>query len=335
MFLKSSIIIASLIALIFAGCGADKRVVVAKDKTLPSWYKNPQRTTSSDLYALGEGQNRDEAIANALSQMASTLSVSVSSNYNAKTVVREGSINSSNGVYTNNVQSDVQKIRISNYELIQADSLGFKSYAVLIKSNKRQLFESLNKEINHNIAKVYQQELALDDANTMQKLAFYKKSTLSLKSLPNTIIVMNVLNPAFSGNEALHKQQEIEVLYAQTLDSISFSVESNRDANNLKSPISRGLSAKKLKIKRSNAKTHFNIYINSDIEEADSYGFTLARSEISIITKDYRGVVVGSNSLNIIGQSSQGMAIAKQNVAIKLNAMIKKEGIAKVLGLDI
>ena len=80
---------------------------------------------------------------------------------------------------------------------------------------------------------------------------------------------------------------------------------------------------------------HFNIMIKSDIQRASSYGFTLARSAISITIKDSSGAVIGSNKLNITGQSSQDFGIAKENIALKLNALIEKEGIAKVIGLQI
>ncbi|CAI6144117.1 MAG: hypothetical protein SPLUMA2_SPLUMAMAG2_00111 [uncultured Sulfurimonas sp.] len=102
-----------------------------------------------------------------------------------------------------------------------------------------------------------------------------------------------------------------------------------------RSPLSKGLSAKRLKLKQAKGTSHFNIYVNTRIEEAKAYGFWLARSEISIKTKDYQGVIVGSNSLQIIGQSSQSFAIAKQNIAFKLSTLIQNEGIAKVLGLDL
>jgi hypothetical protein len=92
---------------------------------------------------------------------------------------------------------------------------------------------------------------------------------------------------------------------------------------------------RKLQIKNAQGAMHFNITITSKIEKANAYGFTLARSAISINVKDHRGVIVGSNKLNIIGQSTQGYAIAKENVAIKLQAMVEKEGIEKVLGLEL
>lgn len=321
--------------LFLSGCGADKRVVIAKKKEIPSWYEHPPKSSSSELYAVGSGRDKQTAITDALTQMVSTLSVSVSSKFSAKTVVREGSVNSSSGVYIDESTSEVKNIRISNYELLESQSLGFKNHAVLLKSNKKKLFNSMKKEIEQNFEIIEQEKKSVKHLNMMKQLSVYKKSKESLSTLPNTLIVMSELNSAFDGSKYLNKAQKIKAEYEDLLATISFSIDSNNAAKNLIAPIAKGISAKKLKIANSSGKKHFNIMIKSNIQRASSYGFVLARSAISITIKDSTGAVIGSNKLNIAGQSSQGFEIAKENVALKLNALIEKEGIAKVIGLQL
>jgi hypothetical protein len=146
---------------------------------------------------------------------------------------------------------------------------------------------------------------------------------------------MNVLKGSFESKNYLDKIEAINSDYERLLSGITFSISSDAESKNLQAPISRGLSAEKLQIKNSNGNKHLNIIISSKIEKADSYGFTLARSAIDITVKDHRGSVIGSNKLNITGQSTQGYEIAKESVAIKLNEKIKKDGIGKVIGLDL
>jgi len=333
--LKQIIFLLAGVLLLLSGCGAEKKVVVAKPKMIPSWYSNPPQSDEKNLYALGEGKNQKEAIAEALSFMVSTLSVSVSSSFDAQTVVREGTYTSSDSRYVSKTSTEVKKIRISSYELLQSKSLGFKRYAVLLKSNKRELFLSMKKEIEQNFFIIEQEEKKLKKVDAITKLAFYREKRKSLQNLPNMLIVMNVLNPDFYGDDYIRKTQEISSSYQDIIQNISFYITSNSTASNLKAPLAKGISAKHLKIKNAKGKMHFDIYVSSNVVKANSYGFTLARSEISIVTKDYQGVIVGSNAINLVGQSSQGYEIAKQNVSYRLNAKIQKEGIAKVLGLDI
>ena len=333
--MKYIFLIVAIVLFSLSACSSAKPQVNVQEKALPSWYTKPSVSNSTDLYALGEGESKKEAIAEALSLMASTLSISISSKYNAKTEVHEGRVNSADGIYKSDIQSDVKQIRISNYELLHAQSLGFKRYAVLVKANKHKLFIGMKHELDQQFALIKSEAKALEQTDAITKLAFYRKKTESLKNTPNTLIVMNVLNPTFEGDLYIREIQEISIAYHSLLQNISFSIVTSKDAQNLATPLAKGLSEKRLMIKESHSSQHFTIYVKNSMKKAKAYGFTLARSEISILTKDSKGVVVGSNAMNIVGQSSQGFAIAKQNVAVRLRILIVKEGIAKVLGLDI
>lgn len=330
------IYIAALLLLLgFSGCGSEKRVISVAAKSYPAWYTNPPRSNDRELYALGEGKNKQEAIANGLSEMISTLSVSISSEFYAKRVVKEGQINSSNAEYTSEVQSRVKEIRISNYKVLNAESLGFKKYAVLVSSNKKKLFESMKQEIEQEFTIIKESEKSTLLANALKQLKFYKKAKESLSTLPNRLLVMRSLESSFSGEEYLALMQDIEAKYTKIAATITFWVTSDRGVETIREPIAKALSAKRFKLSQNSSKSHFTTLIKTDIEQASSYGFTLARATLFITTKDAKGVVIGSNSIPLIGQSTQGYAVAKQNLVSKLSSLIEKEGIAKVLGLDI
>jgi len=335
VYIRLILISLSFFVLVFSGCGTQKRVVVAKKKEIPTWYEHPPKSSTTELYAVGHGRDRQSAITDALTQMVSTLSVCVSSKFSAKTVVHEGSMNSVNSLYTDESTSEVKKIRISNYELLESQSLGFKNYIVLLKSNKKKLFKSMKEEIEQKFETIDKEKISVSHLNMIKQLAFYKKSKESLVSLQNTLFIMNELNASFDGSIYLSKAQAINAEYEDLLSSITFSIDSNKQAKNLIAPIAKGISSKKFKIIKRSGKNHFTIMVKSDIQRAFSYGFTLARSAITITTKDSTGAVISSNKLNITGQSTQGFTIAKENVAVKLNALIEKKGIAKVVGLEL
>ena len=120
------VLVLCTLVIFLASCGSEKRVVVAKKEPLPSWYQSSSMNTSTELYSVGEGQTKQDAITDALSMMISTLSVSISSQFNSKSVIKEGQTSSNTATYTNEVQSDVAKIRISNYELVHSKEIGFK-----------------------------------------------------------------------------------------------------------------------------------------------------------------------------------------------------------------
>ncbi len=335
MFRQILMIYLAIFIVFFSGCGVQKQMVVVQKKELPSWYKNPPKSDQRQLYALGFGKDKKSATTDALAQMLSTLSVSISSKFSGKTVVKEGSSSSSSATYIDESQSEVKKIRISNYEILKAQSLGFKKYAVLVTSNKKKLFDSMKQEIEQDFAIIDKKKNIISKQNLIKQIAFYRDSKNSLSSLPNRLLVMSELKRGFDGRVYLNNFNKIEMMYEKLLSSITFTIKANYEAQNLKTPIAKGISDKKFKISNTRGKSNFIIKIGSKIEEANAYGFTLARSAISIRVEDYKGNIIGSNKLNITGQSTQGFAIAKENVAIKLSALIKKEGIQKVIGLSL
>ncbi len=331
--MKKVLLILMAAVLLMSGCGSSKRVVV-KPKELPGWYMHPPLSTDTVLYGVGDGKAKQEAISNALTLILSTLNVSISSKYSAKNIVKEGTYhNSSDSTYINETHSEVKKISVSNYEVMQSEQLGWKHYAVLVKVDKAKFFQGLYKELEQKFQLIENQEKNLAMKNALEQLAFYKKSLESFKNLQNILAVMSVLQPSFEAAKFVNRYESLQHKYDKLLHSISFWVQA--DYKPLASPVAKGLSAKKFRIKQLRNKNHFTVFVHADIKRASAYGFSLARANITIKTKDIHANVIAENSLNLVGQSSQGYSIAKQDLVKKLNKLIEKEGIAKVLNLDI
>ncbi|MCF6309158.1 MAG: LPP20 family lipoprotein [Sulfurimonas sp.] len=329
-------ITAILVSLVFfSGCGSQKSVNFTPKKAIPAWYAKPPLVTTTTLYAIGEAQNKDEAIVNALNNMASTLSVSIGSQFTSREVVEDGIKSSHQVTSSNEIQSDVKKLRISNYEVLDSKELGFRKYIVLIKSDKQKLFNSLKNEVDQKFAFIDKQKETIARYHAIKQLTIYKKAKSDIADVPNTLIIMNVLNESFDSKEYVNKVEAVNSNYDKLLSSITFTIQSNTEAKDLEASIKKGLTAKELQVQYNTGKKHFILIITSKIDKASTYGFTLARAAINIIVRDYRGSIIGSNKLNIVGQSTQGYNVAKENVAIKLNEMIKKDGIGKVIGLDL
>ncbi len=333
--MRRYLFIVALLTLLFVGCSKKEEVPLMQKKALPAWYTNPPQTTQTKLYALGEGESKEVAITNALSMMASTLSVSIESTFNSKKFVEEGMRNSNQLTTFSEIQSDVKRVRISHYEVLEAQELGFRRHIVLIVSEKKRLFESLKNELDQKFALADAQLGSLHLHHALEQITIYQKLLQELEDVPNTLVVMNVLQSSFQGESFIQKIQKIKNSYAALLASISFEIETDENSKNLQAPIRDALNAKKLQLKSGNALVHFKIIVRSDIHKASSYGFLLARSAIEISVKDSKNSIIAGNKLNITGQSTQGYEIAKQSVAIKFGEMIQKEGIGKILGLEL
>jgi len=328
------IILLVLFGLNFTACSSAKRVDVA-EKSLPSWYENPPRSSGSELYAVGEGRSKREAINNALSLLASTLSVSISSTFNAKTVVKEGRVDSSDATYTNQTQSEVKKIRITNYELLNAEQLGFKRFAVLIGADKKSLFRGLKDALDQQFMLIHAQQMSIKNENPLKQLAFYHNSLESLKNMQNRLAVMKVLNKSFDSTGYVSKRSHLEQEYNSVLNKITFFVNAAPSSRRFVPAVTSGITKQKFQISKSSNTYHFSVFINAKIVKVTAYGFSIARMEITFTTKDYKNRVIATNLIHIDGQSSQGYGVALQDLVKKLNRQIEKEGIFKILNLNI
>lgn len=317
------------------GCSTKDELSLSSKKTLPQWYINPPQSSQTKLYSIGEGESKEVALKNALNLMASTLSVSIESSYNSKKFVQEGRVNTNQLEVENRVSSNVKKIRISSYELLEYEEVGFRNHILLIQADKSKLFQSLKSELEHDFSMVDADLKSLSLFNALEQLSRYKKIKTKLEDIPDRLVVMSVLNNSFDAYMYIKKGQKINSAYDELLSSITFEIHPDSDSTNLEAPLRAALNDKKLKTAQKSGDKHFRIFIKSDIQRAISLGFTLARSAIEISVQDYKGAIVAGNKINLIGQSTQGYEIAKQSLSIKFSDMIKKEGICKVIGLDL
>lgn len=323
------------ILLFVSGCSSKEESHMVK-KELPSWYVNPPKDSKTTLYATGDGRERKEAIADALNLLASTLSVSVESQFTLQQSVKEGLVTSHQQSSQSRIDSVVDRVRISNYEIVESQEFGFKKYIVLIKSDKQKLFSSLKNELEQKFSAAQKELEFVKESHALRELEIYKKIKIEFADIQNTLMVMQALKSDFDSHSYLKKAQNITSLYDEQLSKISFSITCDDESKRLQAPIAEGLSLKKVQIEQnSNKREHFNIEVRSKTKESFAYGFIMASSAIEIVVKDVKKIIIGSNKLNITGQSIHSFDAAQESIAIKLDEMIRKEGIGKVLGLEL
>lgn len=303
---------------------------LSNKKEMPGWYKNPPKNTATSYFSVGEGINKDNAIADALSSFASTLSVNIESEFTIKQEFRDGFVHSNEEESLSKIHSSVKNMRLSSYEVIKIENIGFEKTVVLIELDKEKLFLSLDNELKQKLNSTSSE---IDSYNLAKKLSSYKQIKDDLIDIENSLIIMSILNPNFNQKEHLTKAQGLRAKYNKLVSKVSFSIECDSDSKILKSAIISGLSKQKMEVKESSKDVNtLRIVISSNVKRSQAYGFFIASSATDIVIKDASGNIVGGNKLDILGQSALSYEMAKESVAIKLNDMIKKDGISKIIG---
>lgn len=324
-----------ILALLLSACGSSnpqpEDQLLESKSDLPAWYVDPPASTADILYGVGEGVNKDDAVAHALSDIVARLNVSIASSFSAKKVVREGKTNSVDAVYVDRVSSVVHTININNYDIISYKKLGFKRYAALVKIDKKEFARALEKEIQRSLHINMPASSAGIDA--LRALKAYKKKLQALSDLENKLAVLSVLENNVHEQYYLQKYADLQKAYEKLRRSITFWIIAK--PSSLAEPIKKGLTKEKFRIQKKYDAKHFDIYLRAEITKSVSYGFIIARANVTITTKDSKKNILATNSFLLVGRSSQSFAVAKQDLVRSLNKKVQEEGIFNILGLDI
>ena len=329
--------ISILLIFFLSACGTQpKPTISVKEKAIPQWFLNPPQSTSSVLYSIGEGKDRKDALSNALSNLTATLSISIESKFKNSVTTQNYSGVETYIQHTNNtIEANVKKIRISNYQILKAQKMGFDRYLILISANKSDIFNTIKDEVDKKLALLHAQEKSISTDNTLAQLSFYKKASQETQNLLYQSIILKVLNPAFKDHYIIEQIAHYKKRYTTIQEKISFSLHSNYEAKDLLAVIKDALNAHHLKIASKRGKYHFDLFVSASIIYTQTHGFTLARGSIVITLKDYKKQILSTKKIPLTGQSTQGERVAKENLAYKLNALIKKEGLSSILAIDL
>jgi hypothetical protein len=245
-----------LVSFGLSGCGATKPQIDIQAPKQPQWYTHPPQSDTTTLYGVGDGVDKNGALKDALNNVLGSLSLSLSSEYDAKTVVQEGLRESSSGVYKTHIYAKVQQVRITNYEVLQTQKLGFKHYATLVKVDKKRFYQTLKNELEQKFHMVKQQEKNLAQQSVLKRFFFYKKVLASLDTLPNTLLVMDALNPQQDTKMFLQQYVALKQKYDDALSRVVFDVIAKQHATFLVPVVKEGLTKEHFKVAQHRKKNH-------------------------------------------------------------------------------
>lgn len=124
----------------------------------------------------------------------------------------------------------MHKIRISSYELLEYEEVGFRNHILLIKAEKSKLFKSLESELEEEFSVIDAELKSLLAFNALEQISRYKKIKAKLEDLPERLVVMSVLNSSFDANTYTNKAQKINTAYDELLSSITFEIQTDNDS---------------------------------------------------------------------------------------------------------
>lgn len=322
--MKLRYLLGFLLLLVMSGCMSSPKPKLVE--VYPAWFNQPSSDSSVYDYAVADGKNRDDAIANALNQIASKISVSVKSKFQSNTVVDNNSYNKSSQM---DVYNKVEKIHFNNYSILHEKRLQ-SGYLISLKVNKIELAKSLKNKIDSRFANI-SNNLNMKYKNSVLKLRTYTKILHSLKALNKKIYILSSVNKRISIKKYLIKQSRIRDIILKFHDSVTFHIQG--PDNKYKKVLYNLITQKGYKINKYNALIRLKISITKKMIHVLSYKVIKGIIVLQVIDKN-DGSVLGEKRLVLGGKSISSFTQADEFMLNSFRKRVKNKNIlSKLLGI--
>lgn len=326
----------ALLTISFIGCSKTTPKIVHVEKQLPKWYLNPPLKSEKYLYGVGDGINREEAIKSALDDLVSKLGISISSNYKSSTKTKKGYRESFAQTSSSDISSEVSKIRISNYEVIESQKQKYNHFVTLVRSDKKLFKKDLLKSLNQIYSKIEDEQKTINDSHVLSRYSFYKYSQTKLAQTLSTLLVLNSLDENFDDRPYLKTIQIIDADSSLLLKNISISFSSSKESNAFINVIKSALSETKIAIsnKKQTNKNNLEISLSHKTYESISHGIYIIKVSVLLDVRDFKNNILHTEQIDVVGYSPQSKEISMNDAVKNFEIEVDKREIMRIIGVN-
>ncbi len=198
-----------LIILIFlSACGSPE---------IPKWYVNTPKDNSLYFYAAAEGYSKQNAIKNALNDIASRINIKISSNF----VINKGIHNQKtySEIYQQ-INTQISNVGFNNYEILKTEKQDDKYY-VLLRVNKQKLIQNLKTKI-----KIKLNTIDFNNGSAIKNVIYAYQTLFKLKKLKSDVFILESLG--LNINSYLNTIQNLEKKALSIIKSTGFKIVSDK-----------------------------------------------------------------------------------------------------------
>lgn len=332
-----SLALSSIILTSFGGCGKppapkDAQVIV---KPYPSWYTDAHVNDLQYMYSTGNGENKDEAVRNALNNMISELGITIESTYESKTESKVSYGESVNKEIKNSIKANVSKIRISNYEVVSFEKMNYRETIVMVRSDKQKFADSLKKALDVKFDAIAQEERAVKSKDNLKKYNKYTELVSRAQAMRSEILVLSSVDKTFEQSVYLKSIAKLENAFLKAKTELKFYVEGDKNSAYFRTKIQNFISDKGLNLIPKNKAGAIRIKINTETTTSivnDSIKVAVFTVDIKSFANQNR---IGGKTLVLKERYNRSMSEAKKNASIHLEEDMKNQETEEILGLKI
>lgn len=319
------LIMTFVLLLFFNACSTTQPEVKPTETKLPKWYLTPPINSSMFLYGVGNGETKELSTQNALNNLVSKLGISIESSSTITKNIDKGFREYMITKSKLNIKSSVDKIRVSNYEVVDTKKLKYNSFVTLVRSDKKSFTVSLKHSVDNTIDKIKNRDTSSLDP--LKKYSFYKDSSQTLSALFPKLLILNLLDDEFDLDSYVAFMKEINQKLHVEKNSISFFVINNSKtelfADAFKAYISKSFHISE---KKTDDKNQLKAYMSDKVTYNNTHGIIIVNVLVTVIIKDYKNSTIKTKQVSLNGYSVSSKEDALKDSVIK-NKISKDEEI--------
>ena len=298
---------------------------------LPLWVTNPQNDTKNFIYGVALSRDRESAIKEALLNMVSKLGISIQSSYESNQEVGKYYDKS---VSKNKIKSDIARIRVNNYEIVQSMRISYKEFAVMIKTDKKKFFDGLIEELKANKKSIELRLASLKGENILTRYNIKQELSLEVNRLKSSIFIAYELDKSFDKNEYLDFVLKIEQEFLNEKKNLSFYVYGDTKSTSFVNKIKNYLTQKGFKLANTHKRKSIQVKINTVENMIAENTINIAVLKVTIDVYDNTQKIGGKDIIMKERYNGSSSSIYK-NASIHLEQDIESLGLNGAIGIKI
>jgi len=262
--------------------------------------------------------------------MIAKLGVTIESSFESYQVV-DGSY--SNLTTKNQIKSAVSKIKINNYMVINAYKISYREFAVIVKTNRKELAKSLETNLGREQKEIEQSYKALTTRDTITRYRVKKELSLKSQEMIPKILMVYELNKDFQTQGYMDFVAKKKSQFLQEQNSLKFFVHGDKKSLKFVDIVKDSL-AKDDFVLGSSKKGAVEIILKTDDYISKNSTMDIIVINLNIATFD-NSEQLGVRSI-VLKERYNGLDLsAYKNASIHLRQDIDAMGIDELLGLKL
>lgn len=304
--------------------------------TIPYWYLNPPASNRLKLIGVGQGTTATDATGEALNQIASKLSVTISSSLEkTERQVRTGESSAYSNELQATLKSQVAAIKFNNYEVIDNAVIDHLIY-VMVTVDKNALLVDKRAELSNADFEIDSLYAAALKKSIIEKIMDLKVMTKKIMQTMPLVSLISYLDTPFAADKYFMRYNAHMEEERDAVSKIHVYVSSTKGSEDLIPVLTENLNNAGLAIVSEPSPTDqdtITLLAKAEANGMQLYGANMVKLRVNFEIRSAAGHLVASSKMESKGSSVVSFDEAGRVAVQNLNAQIKALGILNALGI--